>query len=31
MTGNQPTLREAIVWAILLVMLYGALGTYLGI
>lgn len=31
MTGNQPTLRESVVWAILLVVLYGTLGTYLGI
>lgn len=24
MTSNQPTLREAAVWAVLLVALYGA-------
>ncbi len=31
MTGNQPTLREAAAWAVLLIALYGALGIYLGV
>jgi hypothetical protein len=31
MTKNQPTLREAAAWAVLLIVLYGALGTYFGV